>query len=123
MLVSNLTISHTRIKILAELCLADNGVNPSICKPQLTRLTLCYFVLVFLSLFSIAITSLGEARANFSAFLTFVQFVLVWFCRFSLSLGVWEGLLLGLWHSLDFSLTFFFLFLFKVLLFCYLLVV
>ena len=34
----------------------------------------CYFVLVFLSPFSIAITcsSLGEARANFSAFRTFV---------------------------------------------------
>ena len=30
-------------------------------------LTLCYFVLVFFSLFSIAITSLGEERANLSA--------------------------------------------------------
>ena len=27
-----------------------------------------------------------------SAFRTFVRFVLVWFCRFSLPLGVWEGL-------------------------------
>ena len=42
--------------------------------------------------FSIAITSLGEERANFSRFRTFVQFVLVWFCRFPLPLGVWEGL-------------------------------
>ena len=42
--------------------------------------------------FSIAITSLGEERANLSAFRTFVQFVLVWICRFSLPLGVWEGL-------------------------------
>ena len=42
--------------------------------------------------FSIAITSLGEERANLSAFPTFVRFVLVWFCRFSLPLGVWEGL-------------------------------
>ena len=41
--------------------------------------------------FSIAITSLGEERANLSAFRTFVRFVLVWICRFPL-LGVWEGL-------------------------------
>ena len=31
-------------------------------------LTLCHFVLVFFSPFSIAITSLGEQRANLSAF-------------------------------------------------------
>ena len=55
-------------------------------------LTLCYFVLVFFSLFSIAITSLGEERANLGAFRTFVRFVLVWFCRFPFPLGVWEGL-------------------------------
>ena len=55
-------------------------------------LTLCYFVLVFFSPFSIAITSLGEDRANLSAFRSFVRFVLVWICRFSLPLGVWEGL-------------------------------
>ena len=45
-------------------------------------LTVCYFVLVFFSPFSIAITSLKEERANLSAFLTFVRFVLIWFCRF-----------------------------------------
>ena len=39
-------------------------------------LTLCYFVLVFFSPFSVAITSLGEERANLSAFRTFVQFAL-----------------------------------------------
>ena len=55
-------------------------------------LTMCHFVLVFFSPFSIAITSLGEERANLSAFRTFVRFVLVWFCRFLLPLGVWEGL-------------------------------
>ena len=55
-------------------------------------LTMCHFVLVFFSPFSIAITSLGEERANLSAFRTFVRFVLVWICRFSLPLGVWEGL-------------------------------
>ena len=40
-------------------------------------LSMCHFVLVFLSPFSIAITSLGEERANPSAFRTFVRFVLV----------------------------------------------
>ena len=55
-------------------------------------LSVCHFVLVFFSPFSIAITSLGEERANLSAFRTFVRFVLVWICRFPLPLGVWEGL-------------------------------
>ena len=55
-------------------------------------LTLCHFVLVVFSPFNIAITSPGEERANLSAFRTFVQFVLVWICRFPLPLGVWEGL-------------------------------
>ena len=35
-------------------------------------LALCYFVLVFFSPFSIAITLLGEESANLSAFCTFV---------------------------------------------------
>ena len=56
-------------------------------------LILCYFALAFYSHFSTAITSLGEERANLSAFCTFVRFVLVWFCRCPLPLGVWEGLL------------------------------
>ena len=55
-------------------------------------LALCYFVLVFYSPFSVAITSLGEERTSFSALRTFVRFALVWFCLFPLSLGVWEGL-------------------------------
>ena len=55
-------------------------------------LTMCHFVLVFLSPISIAITSLGEERADLGAFSTFVRFVLVWICRFSLPLDVWEGL-------------------------------
>ena len=55
--------------------------------------TLCYyFVIVFFSPFSIAITLLGEERANLGAFRTFARFVLVWFCLFPLPLGVWEGL-------------------------------
>ena len=43
------------------------------------------FVLVFFSSFSNEITSLGEERANVSAFRTFVRFALVWFCLFPLS--------------------------------------
>ena len=38
------------------------------------------------------ITSLGEERANLSAFRTFVRFVLVLICRFSHLLSVWERL-------------------------------
>ena len=51
-----------------------------------------YFVFVFFSPFCIAITSLGEEKANLSAFRTFVRFALVRFCPLSLPLGVWEGL-------------------------------
>ena len=53
---------------------------------------LVLFILVFFSPFSIAITSLGEERANLSTFRTFVRFALVWLCRFPLPHGVWEGL-------------------------------
>ena len=72
---------------------------------------MCHFVLVFFSPFSIAITSLGEERANLSAFSTFVRFVLVWICQFPLPLDVWEGLrfvivaLPGLFSYLFFKLT------------------
>ena len=65
---------------------------------------------MFFSPLSIAITSLGEERADLSVFRTFVRFVLVWICRFPLSLGVWEGLrfvivaLPGLFSYLFFSL-------------------
>ena len=55
-------------------------------------LTVCHFVLVFSVVFSIAITSLGEDRANLSAFRLSDRFVLVWICRFPLPLEVWEGL-------------------------------
>ena len=78
-------------------------------------LTLCHFVLVLFSPFSIAITLLGEERANLSAFRTFVRFVLVWICRFPLPLGVWEGLrfvivvLPGIFSYLSFFLFLFFL--------------
>ena len=63
-----------------------------ILRGNLFCLTLCHFVLVFFSPFNIAITLLGEQRANLSAFCTFVWFVIVWICRFPLPLGVWERL-------------------------------
>ena len=63
-------------------------------------LALCYFVLAFFSPFSILTTSLGEERANLSAFL-------FWFCLFPLPLGVWEGLRLVIVALLDFSPTLF----------------
>ena len=64
-------------------------------------LLLCFSVLLALRL---QCTSLGEKRANLSAFRTFVRFMLVWICRFPLFSG--KGCGLWLWHSLDFSLTF-----------------
>ena len=67
----------------------------------------CYFVLVFFSPLSIGITVLGEERANLSAFRTFVQFALVWFCLFPLPLSVWEGLRLAI-VALPGLLSFFF---------------
>ena len=54
--------------------------------------TLCHFVLVFFSPFSIAITSLGEERANLSAFRTFDRFVLIWICRLPVPLDILPGL-------------------------------
>ena len=55
-------------------------------------LALCCFVLVFFGPFGVAIALLGEEGADLSAFCTFFRFVLVWFCRFPLPLGVGEGL-------------------------------
>ena len=48
----------------------------------------CVILFLCFSVLSIAITSLGEERANLSAFRMFDRFVLVWFCRFPLPLGV-----------------------------------
>ena len=77
----------------------DSGVSLALCCFEVysTRrfvlcLILCYFVLVFFSPFSIAISSLGEERTNLSAFRTFVRFALVWFCLFPLPPRVWDGL-------------------------------
>ena len=70
-------------------------------------LTLCHFVLVFFSPFSIAITSLGEERANLSAFRMFDRFVLVWIGLFPLPLDVWEALRFVIVALPGLSLTFF----------------
>ena len=78
-IILNDHITKTYLKILTPL------------KPTLHSKA-CYFVLMFFSPFSIAITSLWEERANLSVFRTFVRFALVWICRFLLPLGVWEGL-------------------------------
>ena len=56
------------VKSKIKLCL---GIDMVVC------LSVCHFVLVFFSPFSIAITSLWEERANLSVFRTFVWFVLV----------------------------------------------
>ena len=91
-------ISHNLVLVLLILALFP-GVSLTLCcfvvystRRFVLCLTLCDIVLVFFSPFSIAITSLGEERANLSIFRTFVRFVLIWICRFSLPLGVWEGL-------------------------------
>ena len=55
-------------------------------------LSMCHFALVFFSPFSIAITSLGEERANLCVFRKSVRFVLAWICRFPLPLGKGCGL-------------------------------
>ena len=62
-----------------------------ILRGDLLYVLLCVIVFLFFSVL-FAITSLGEERANLSAFRTFVRFVLVWICRFPLPLGVWERL-------------------------------
>ena len=59
------------------------------CMSYLVPFCSCFFF----SSFSIAITSLGEERANLSPFCMFDRFVLVWICQFPFSLDVWEGLL------------------------------
>ena len=53
------------------------------------RVSFCSY---FFSPFSIAITSLGEEKANLSTFRTFARFVIVWICRFPLPPWVWERL-------------------------------
>ena len=65
-------------------CLGTCSVSLTLCcfvvystRRSVVCLSVCHFVLVFFSPFSIAITSLGEKRANLSAFRMFVRFVFV----------------------------------------------
>ena len=69
--------------------------------------SVCRFVLVFFSPFGIAITSLGEERANLVLFVRLFRLCLFRFVGFLFLLGSGKGCGLWLWHSLDFSLTFF----------------
>ena len=70
-------------------------------------LALCYFVFVFFSPFSIAITSLGEEKASLDAFRMFVLFVLVWFCLFPLPLGLGRAVVCDCGTPWTFLLPFF----------------
>ena len=54
--------------------------------------TLCHFVLVFFSPFSMRLPRLGKRELILVLFRTFVRFMFVWICRFPLPLGVWERL-------------------------------
>ena len=65
---------------------------------------LCYCAF---SPFSIAIISLWEERANLSEFLRLFDLGLFGFVCFLFLLVSGKGCGLGLWHSLDFSLTLF----------------
>ena len=71
-------------------------------------LSMCHFVLVFFSPFSIAITSLGEERANLSAFRTFVRFVIVWTSVSSFSWGLGRAAVSECGTPWTFLLPFFF---------------
>ena len=97
--VRNLNNGTCFVKSVNNRSVVGPGVSLTLCcfvvyftRRFVVCLSVCHFVLVFFSPFSIAITSLGEERANLSAFRTFVRVVLVWICRFPLPLGVWEGL-------------------------------
>ena len=68
----NLKIRFVSIQSLTPCCFVVYSTRRFV-----VCLSVCHFVLVFFSPFSIAITSLGEERANLSAFRTFVRFVLV----------------------------------------------
>ena len=54
-------------------------------------LSVCHFVLVFFSPFSITITSVGEERAHLSAFRTFFDLCLFGFVGFLFLLGTGKG--------------------------------
>ena len=76
---------NRHVFVMASISCGGPSVSLTLCG---LCLALCYFVLVFFSPFSIAITSLWEERASLGAFRTFVRFALVWFCLCPLPLGV-----------------------------------
>ena len=86
---NEIDVFNNHVLIVAPVTFALAGATCVLC---VLSLALCYIVLVFFSPSSIAITSLGEERANLSVFRKFVRFAFVWFCVFPLPLGVWEGL-------------------------------
>ena len=73
-------------------------------------LTLCHFVLVFFSPFSIAITSLGEERELILVlFVRLFDLCLFGFVDFLFLFVYGKGCGFLLWHTLDFPLTLFLL--------------
>ena len=79
-------------------------------------LVLCYFVIVFFSPFSVMITSLGEEKESererereliLVLFVRLCALRLFGFVCFFFFFMSGKGCGLCLWHSLDFSLTFF----------------
>ena len=69
-------------------------------------LSMCHFVLVFFSPFNIAITSLG-GELILVLFVRLFDLCLFGLVGFLFLLGSGKGCGLLLWHSLDFSLTYF----------------
>ena len=101
--------SGPRVKLAS----CKNALNPPVvCSTDRSKAVVPVLVLLFVALwfilrgdllyvfpcvilflcFSVLLVSLGDERANLSAFRTFVRSVLVWICRFPRPLGVWEGL-------------------------------
>ena len=74
-----------------------------------------YFVLVFFSPFSIATTSLGEEKLILVLFVRLFDLCLFGFVGFLFHLVSGKSCGLWVWHSLDFSLTFYFHFSCKIL--------
>ena len=112
LIISNSVFRETRChsqRIFRFLYCCDLGVSLTLCcfvvystRRFVLSLALYYFGLVFFSPCSIAITSLGEERANLSAFRTFIRFALLWVCLFPLPLDVSERLRLVIMALLPF---------------------
>ena len=71
----------------------ESIIFAQVCLSQYLRIKIVVICSFYRKMFlKLASTSLGEERANLSAFRTFGRFVLVWICRFPLPLGIWEEL-------------------------------